>query len=153
MLDLNIPTNLLHKNVEVGCVLRVTKVKGATYTRGPGVSSKDEIPQHLLRTLVYTDHSNIMVIDPYFKVHQKFHSKIAHDYQDTVEIIIGAKKQETENQLQTLVAENYFGDSYKDDQINEREFKISRITDKVFDQYQTLTLNEILYQQKEMSVA
>lgn len=97
-----------------------------------------------------------MIIDPHFKVHQKFNSKmIDHDYQDAVEIIIGAKKQEAESTLQSLVAENYFGDSYKDDQINEREFRISRITDKVFDQYQTLTLNEILYQQvdKESSAA
>jgi hypothetical protein len=153
---MQVPTNQLHKNVEVGCVLRITKVRGATYTRGPSTSSKDEIPQHLLRTLVYTDHSNIMIIDPHFKVHQKFNSKmIDHDYQDAVEIIIGAKKQEAESTLQSLVAENYFGDSYKDDQINEREFRISRITDKVFDQYQTLTLNEILYQQvdKESSAA
>lgn len=109
LIDLNIPTRMLHQNVDLGCVLRVTKVKGATYVREPGTSSKDEIPPHLLRTLVYTDHSNIMVIDPYFKVHQKFENKIEHDYQDAVELIIGAKKQENDN-LQGLVTENYFGD-------------------------------------------
>jgi hypothetical protein len=52
------------------------------------------------------------------------------------------------------IDDNYFGggssESPHNEQINEREYCISRITEKVFDSYQTMSIHEIHYTPNSM---
>ena len=110
-----------------GDVLRITKcVKGSSE-----------------RTLEAKSWTNFMLIEKWFKVHKKFHQKIENESHPLTDVILGFYK--CENQQ---TDDGHFGGGQDDnytEQVNEREYAMSRITDKVFDHYQSMTIHDILY--------
>ena len=127
LFDVIVPSKLVPRGVKIDSVVRICKL---------GKSKED-------RTLEAKGHTNIMVIDEWFKMYKKFHLKIQNESLDCTDIILGYNR---DKQQQT----NEFGVtdiSYLVEQINEREFTASKLSEKVFDHYQSLTLHQILYTQ------
>lgn len=108
-----VPSSLLPQGVKIDSVLRFSKLGKSS----SGIES----------TLVAKGHTNIMTIEPWFKLHKKFHLKIENESIDCTDLILGFNREKRENELGEVEM------SYLVEQINEREYTASKITEKVYD--------------------
>ena len=92
-----------------------------------------------------------MIIGKWMKVHTKFHQRVEKEHHDMMESMLGISNRINKALLLdgSLQPDEYFGQNDHGDQINEREYNISKISDKMFDSYQSITLNEILYREDD----